>query len=183
MLLSKTLILIFACLTLAACDEGYHVVDTSSPDINYFEVVDSYGNSNLQQDSHGYGGYRQNLVIDPLFDNGYFELWWDVSSYSDYIATLYINDGPGIYGSYELDRTRCANGLSCDYEGFAYCFYERLEGPHTDTLSCSTSQYTNTAYDITSILSGHPSDVYMILEVCDGANGYCDIQSQKLLFK
>ncbi|HEY7773843.1 MAG TPA: hypothetical protein VIC26_11730 [Marinagarivorans sp.] len=174
----KIIGLVVLCTTLAACDERHYTAD--KPRINYWEVVDSYGNSNLAYNHHRHGNYHDRLYIDPSIDDGYFELWWDVSNYDDYSVSILINDSPSIFGSYELERTYCGIGLDCDYEGFAYCFYDNRG---YDSISCSTHDYQSRDIDITHLMSGHPSKLFMILEVCDSYSGYCDVQSQPVIFE
>ncbi|BCD98717.1 hypothetical protein [Marinagarivorans cellulosilyticus] len=183
----KILSLIATCLVLAACDEHSDHHSVNKPIINYWEVVDSYGNSNIDYDHHQHGSYHSQLFIDDSIDDGYFELWWDVSSYDDYSVSIAINDTPSLWGSYEIERTYCGEGLDCDYEGFAYCFYDSVakhsSSSHYDSLSCSTSQYENPSVDITDILAGHPSESFLIIEVCDSYSGHCSVRSQKVVFE
>ncbi|WP_394203015.1 hypothetical protein [Marinagarivorans algicola] len=184
----KVTALCLSAAVLSACDDHYHE-ELEAPYIHYWEVVDSYGHSNLRfntfQESHGV--FSQNLFIDPLLDNGYFELWWDVSSYDDYSASIYINDRPSLIGAYELDTAYCGYDRSCDHSGFAYChFNSHTANPYlngSDTLSCSTRRADNTHFDITPLFTGHPSNLYMILEVCDNDSGLCDSQAQKVTFE
>lgn len=182
----KTLSLITTCLILSACNDNDHYT-VDEPIINYWEVVDSYGNSNIDYDHHQHGNYHHSLFIDNEIDEGYFELWWDVSNYDDYSVSISINDTPSIFGSYEIERTYCGDGLDCDYEGFAYCFYSSIESRsssnHRDSLSCSASEYKNPNVDVTDILAGHPSTNFLILEVCDSYSGHCTVRSQKVTFE
>lgn len=171
------LLIIFA---LAACDEHHHQeAFIERPSIYSWEIVDSFGHSNIGYSHNGHGEYHRDLLIDSTIDHGYFELWWDVDSYDDYSATIYINDYPGLIGAYQLESTYCGYGLSCDNEGFAYCEY--YSGSR-DEISCSAKNYNQPFVDVTSIFSHHPSELYLIIEACNSHSGYCSSETQRVAF-
>lgn len=172
--------LLFFATFLAACDDhSHHEPVIERPTIYSWEVVDSYGHSNVGYSHNGHGDYSRSLLVDHTIDRGYFELFWDVESYDDYSATIYINDYPGLVGAYQLDSTYCGHGLSCDEEGFAYCEY--YSGSR-DEISCSASNHAKPFIDVTNLFTYHPSELYLILEACNSHSGYCTSETQKVAF-
>lgn len=183
-LLITTSLLIF----LSACGEHYEELQ-NNPEINYFEVVDSYGYSNLPLNlfNENHGVYARDIFANPFINDGYFELWWDISHYDTYSTKLYINDKPTHFGAYELEAIYCNHLQNCNMNSFAYCFYNSEANNsklgHKDTLSCSTQAQENGRVDITPLFYDHPQALYLIIKVCDEYSGICERQSQKITFE
>ncbi len=169
----KNLCALAACALLTACGEATHVEVIDRPEVYDFEIVDSYNNSNLTPP------YFE-LAVNPTRNDGYFEIFWDVESFSAYSTALFINDTPNLYGAYELDYNECSSRNECRGKGygFAYCFYDR-----DDYLSCSTQQYENASVDIYPLINTHPEKLYLLLEVCDLYSHACTVHQQSVLFE
>lgn len=184
----KSLITASLLILLSACGEHYEE-QQNTPIVNYFEVVDSFGYSSIPFHvfNENHGVYADHLLVSPIINDGYFELWWDVSHYNAYSTLIYINDRPTHFGAYELEAISCKNQQNCNNTGFAYCFYNRYANNskigHKDTLSCSTQARENEQVDITSLFYDHPQDLYMIIEVCEDYTGNCNSQSQRITFE
>lgn len=175
----NSILLIIMSLILSACDEEYNHNSDHKTRITSLEVVDAQGHStkNLPYTA---------LKINPFYDNGYFEVFWDTNSYDDYHATLYINDYNTLVGAIELEGAYCGPNEVCDNQGFMYCNYNS-EGhgfsSAYDGIQCSGSRYKNSMKNVTELFKRHPTTLYLLLEVCDDYSHDCSIKSQRAIFE
>ena len=177
MKLFSTLGLIAACITLSACDDSHYEEDHYSgrndyPEIYDYEIIDSYGASNLDN-------RVRNLYVNHAVNHGYFEMLWDVDSFHAFSTGIYVNDENNLANAVELDYNTCYTE-GCN-KGFAYCYFD--SDNRGDYLSCSSSKYENTSYNISDLFRGHPSELYMWLEVCDEVSNLCTSRSQRVTFQ
>lgn len=164
---------------LSACDEAHiHSTDHSTR-ITSLEVVDAQGHSTRDQ-------HYEKLKIDPFYDNGYFEVFWDTNTHDDYHATLYINDYDTLVGAIELEGAYCGPNEVCDRQGFMYCNYKSENHGFSsayDGVQCSASRHKSSMKNVTELFKRHPTTLYLLLEVCDSYSHGCSIKSQRAVFQ
>lgn len=176
-----TLLFILSSTLLTACHQGsVHVQGSAGVHVNddylyeqdfahiaYFGLIDSYLNDS-RYSSHG------GLALDPFIDNGQFEVYWNVSSYSDYTVSLFVNDSRNLNGAILIGSDYCGPFESCDSYGMQVCEYGA-----DFYLGCGID--LDDAYyqanSVESLLPRLPETVYLSLEVCPSISGLCEIQS------
>ena len=153
-------------------------VESSSPQLIAFNVIDSYG-VNTEFDAH------IPLTVSPFQDDGFFEIFWDVDNFSlgfdeDYQVNFYINDRPGINNSILISANFCGFFDRCNDFGYQQCFY------NSDlSVSCTlpNSDLIDATVDISDLFVSIPEPLYMVLEVCDVEGFNCDVDAWPVLFE
>lgn len=131
------------------------------PVLRAFHLIDSYGVSTEED-------YFAELVLDPYYDAGLFEIDWRVDSLEDYLVEFRINDRPELAGSRRIYSETCGAGLNCDLGAIRLCqYYSDL------TMACGLDE---TVTDISHMIYTLPQEVYAVLQVCDLDSDYCEYE-------
>lgn len=139
-----------------------------APQLQAFEVIDSYGDSSR----------FVTPILDPVVDEGLFEIYWYADSFYDYWVTVSINDQPSMAGSIILSEELCGYNHSCDYDGMQWCTYDG----DFFYMGCGADLYEmdRNMTDIVDLVWDLPEDLYLNIEVCDETGLLCEVSTRKV---
>lgn len=149
------IVVLIAAISLAGCKTSHrHTVVVPPPpvqELTQFAIVDSFGvDSGLSRNAP--------LGIDPYYDNGIFEIYWDVRYNQSYDFYLSVSPTSSINDSVTVYAEACGPGEICDLTGYAICQYT------VDfTLGCADQP----AVDIYDLFYEVPQTLHFFAEACD----------------
>lgn len=158
---------------IAACGSDSYPVDDRAPELRSFHVVDSYlTNSEFEP--------QKALKISPFIDDGEFELFWEVQPNTVYRAELFIHSRPTPDGALSLTTSWCGPGEDCGNFSYQYCNYQS-----DFRLECAVPERNRPSRDvnISSLIRSVPEQLYLVLEICDRDQFYCEFQSRSVSFE
>lgn len=162
-------VIAFVALSMSACggdrrvytDDPDPTPSVHRPELRAFHLIDSFGVSTEDE-------YDPELVIDPYYDDGLFEIFWNVSSAHDYRVEYRVNDTPDISGSQLVYTERCGAGRECDQSGLRLCQY------YTDyAMACGMDD--EVTY-VEHLIYEVPQILYSIVRVCNLSRSYCEYE-------
>lgn len=168
--LRRVLLITFCGILMACNSETTYEADDEhyAPTLYNFHVIDSYG---INSEYNPFAS----LSLSPFLDWGIFEIYWDVSSVEPYTIEFMINDQPTIAGSRLISREHCASDYACHNYQFQFCEYD------TDfTIECETPNGDTQSGNVADLVYQLPQDLYLILQVCDDDQDYCEYQSRRV---
>ncbi|PCK03420.1 MAG: hypothetical protein COA42_21070 [Alteromonadaceae bacterium] len=189
---------IFTSITLAACggsyeaDSGFHqdyippaetvIVVEVVEVIEVIEVVDNYpiDASTMLYSANIFDSYGTNsefedtpLALSPFIDDGLFEVFWDIESYTDYTVDVLINDNPDdLSNAVTISSEYCGEGLACDTYQYQYCAYTA-----DFFVSCETPSGSLQGASINEFMPVFPNTVYLTVRACDANFFHCSSES------
>lgn len=170
------LLMAFVSISLIACGGGggsTRVVTPQvinyTPELQHFDIVDSYGIDTAKPGTTP-------LTIDPYYDGGLFDVFWEVNSLEDYRMNIRINDTAGVNNSLLIYSEICGLNRACDQGGGVICEYTA-----NYMLSCNGSN--NPRYIRELFPDGAPEGLHLVLEVCDLNSSYCAYDSYPVWMK
>ncbi len=174
--MKKFILLIASVLFLSACnEEGYysdhyyedhHGADATIPLIRDYELVDNYLKSSEFEAQH--------LYLSPFGPEEAFEVNWRIDSYSGYNAHLYINDFNSLHRAIHLSSSQCGPGWDCDWDSYQYCLVDA-----DYRIGCDQAEFGPWQgwRNIEPLISQSPQPAWLLLEVCDVYDAFCDVRS------
>ena len=144
---------------LQGCHDSHYYHSQNDPEIRSLVLYDSLGQDSRRHTS-------SELTIDPVLDDGYFELDWSIDTWGDYDIDIFINDHPSPHGATRIISRSCHLGSNCQDEGGAWCRFSITT--NADELSCYfKGSVREERKDITRLFSAHPDRLYVGIRVCD----------------
>lgn len=161
---TKLALTILITLSMSAC--RFEVVDHDFPEIESFDIVDSY-NTNSEFE---HGPY----AISPYLADGVFEVFWSIDSYHPYRAELFLNDTSTPDFGIKISSDWCGPGEPCGRNSYQFC---RYRSNLSMVCELPESYTTYREQDVSTLFNGIPEDLYLVLEVCNEDLLYCEYQS------
>lgn len=153
-------------LLLAACNEDSVSPSTYVPELDSFDMIDSYDQDTARP--HG------NLALNPYLYDGLFDVFWSAYSRESYSVNFRINNRPSIANSLLVHSEPCDPNRRCNQAGNFICTYTS-----DFYLACGTSDWV----DIQPLFSQVPQTLYLFMEVCDGDSSYCEYNYYPVSFE
>ncbi len=162
-------------LVLSGCESKtvVHVPEPhrDEPMLYHYFIVDSFGVSNEFDEF-------VELELDPFEDDGIFEVYWDVDSFSDYRVTLSVNDEDGLLGAVWLSEEVCGPSRSCDYTGLQLCQYFP---DYTMGCGYDLNEAEHNRVSVDHLVITEPETLYVNIDVCNLSGTYCEADSIEVL--